>query len=342
MKRQSGKKIRVTFGDGTVIEEPKACDTLALAIKKIGVKRVAELGIVAIGSQDILLLDKREAEDEDYRKSQKEMGEGYYLLTKTATEKKVCDLCTIAQQLKIDMKVEIVAAKPKSTHDIIQTTCGDLEKIDGTWMFHPIKEDENLAWIPYTDHWTCDTLILKNDEKYGLYTLPNMADYGNNGTLKWKGMDTEPFPYDELRIKGMRANYYGMAAYRIGNKWGITNFQYNNIKDCIEKEDIVPCHFSTPEEAEKHLPTWWNPFEDSVSQPVNSTDKVMDLNENTRIEYLPKFDEFRKINAGAITRYKKMSIKQFKAAYYKDSLKGRGNQFYDKLLQYINSLNLQK
>ena len=49
MKRQCGKKIRVTFSDGTVIEESNACDTLALAIKKVGVKRVADLGIIGIG-----------------------------------------------------------------------------------------------------------------------------------------------------------------------------------------------------------------------------------------------------------------------------------------------------
>ena len=265
MKKQSGKKIRVTFGDGTVIEEPKACDTLALAIKKVGVKKVAKLGIVGIGSQDILLLDKREAKDPDYRKSQKEMGEGYYLVTKTSTEKKVCDLCTIAQQLNIDMKVEIVAAKPKALQNFISTTCGDVGLIKGEWMFQPTKnEDENLRWIPFTDHWTADTLVLRHAGKYGIFTLPNMADYGNDGSLMWKSLDKEPFPYDELKIKGMTTCYYGMMAYRIGKKWGVSVFMYNPSEDCVEMERLVPCQFSSAEEAEGHLSSWRNPFDERV------------------------------------------------------------------------------
>lgn len=341
MKKQAGKKIRVTFGDGTVIEEPKACDTLALAIKKVGVKRVAELGIVGIGSQDILLLDKREAKDKAYRNSQKDMGEGYYLVTKTATEKKVCDLCEIAQRLNVDMKVEIVSAKPKEQQRIIRTPCGDVARIKDAWWFQPTSEDKNMAWTPFTDHWTCDTLILRHNEKYGIFTLPNMADYGNDGSLMWKGLDIDPFPYDELKIKGMRANFYGMIAYRIGNKWGIYNLLYNSHEGCIMKEVVVPCQFSTAEETEKHLPSWWNPFDNNISNKEETANEEIEITENTRLEYLPRFEEFRKLNAGAVQKYKKMTIKQFKAAYYNDSLKGRGKQFYDKLLGYVNSIKLK-
>ena len=342
MKRQCGKKIRVTFSDGTGIEESNACDTLALAIKKVGVKRVADLGIIGIGSQDILLLDKREAKDPGYRMSQKEVGEGYYLVTKTSTEKKVCDLCTIAQQLNIDMKVEIVAAKSKVQKNYIKTSCGDVALVKGEWMFQPTNEDENLRWIPFTDHWTYDTLALRHEGKYGIFTLPNMADYGNNGSLMWRALDKEPFPYDELIIKGMGACYYGMMAYRIGNKWGVSVFMYNPSQDCIEMERLVPCQFSSAEEAERHLSSWRNPFDENDEQPSEEARGIdVDITDNTRLEYLPRFDEFRRMNAGALNKYKKMTIKQFKAAYYRDNLKGRGNQFYDKILLYINSLHLK-
>ena len=344
MKRQSGKKIRVTFGDCTVIEEANACDTLALAIKKIGVKKVAGLGIVGIGSQDILLLDKREAKDPSYRMSQKEMGEGYYLVTKTSTEKKVCDLCTIAQQLNVDMKVEIVAAKPKAKaqQNFIKTTCGDVALIKSKWIFQLTSEDENLRWIPFTDHWTCDTLALRHEGKYGIFTLPNMADYGNDGSLMWKSLDKEPFPYDELRIIGMTTCSYGMMVYRIGKKWGGSVFMYNPREDCVEMERLAPCQYSSAEEAERHLSSWRNPFNEREEiQSDNNNDANDIITESTRLEHLPRFDEFSKTNAGALHKYKKMTIKQFKSAYYVDNLKGRGNQFYDKFLEYINSLQLK-
>ena len=341
MKRQSGKKIRVTFGDGTVIEEANACDTLALAIKKIGVKKVADLGLIGIGSQDILLLDKREAKGPGYRMSQKEMGEGYYLVTKTSTEKKFCDLCTIAQQLKEDMKVEIVAAKSKAQQNLIKTTCGDVALIKGKWMFQLTSEDENLRWIPFTDHWTCDTLALRHEGKYGIFTLPNMADYGNDGSLKWKSLDKEPFPYDELRIIGMTTCSYGMMVYRIGKKWGGSVFMYNPREDCVEMEMLAPCQYSSEEKAKSHLSSWRNPFDEREAIKSDNNNDTNDvITENTRLEHLPRFEEFNKKNAGALQKYKKMTIKQFKNAYNKDNLKGRGNQFYDRILEYINSLHL--
>lgn len=336
MKRQSGKKIRVTFGDGMVIEEPKACDSLALAIKKIGVKRVAELGIVAIGSQNLLLLDKKSA-DENYSKDQSYIGDGFYLYKKTGTEKKACDLNTIAQQLNIDMKVEIVTPKPLISRNIISTTCGNLKIIKGVWMFQPNDEDKDIVWTPYTDHWTCDTLVLKHNGKYGIFTLPNMADYGNDGTLMWRGLDTEAFPYDELRIKGMTGQYYGFIAYRIGTKWGIYNFFFNRQMDCMEKGEIVPCKYPSLEEAERHFPSWRNP--DGNLMPVFHDNKSEEeITENTRIHYLPRYEEFRSKRPGAMVNYKNLSIKEFKKAYEANNLKGIGNKFYDKFLQYINSL----
>ena len=342
MKRQAGKKIRVTFGDGVIIEEANACDTLINAIKKIGVKKVADLKIVAIGSQNILLLDKKLAEEKGYRNSQKEMGFGYYLVTKTSTEKKVCDLCTIAQKLSIDMKVEIVEAKPKTKVEdnkvLIETSCGNVERIKDVWYFQPTSEDDNLCWIPFTDHWTYDTLILKHEGKYGLFTLPNMADYGNNGSLKWKSFDKEPFPYDEVKIKGMGAGYWGMMAYRIKKKWGISNFLYSPHDGCVLMVRVVPCSFASLEEAEKHLASWRNPFQEVSPKDEKTVEPDFVITEDVRMENLPRFDEFFAINAGALQRYKKMTIKQFKSAYYRDSLKGRGKHFFDKLLQYVNSL----
>ena len=215
--------------------------------------------------------------------------------------------------------------------------------IKGEWMFQYTDDDENLKWIPFTGHWTYDTLVLRHEGKYGIFTLPDMTDYGNDGSLMWKAIDKEPFPYDELKIKGMTSHNYGMMEYRIGDKWGISTFMYNPSRDCIEKEESVPCQFPSAEDAERHLPSWRNPFDENDKQQSEQPNDIDDsITENTRLEYLPQFDEFRKINAGAVCRYKRMTIKQFKSAYRDQGLKGKGKQFYDKLFKYINSLQLKQ
>lgn len=142
----------------------------------------------------------------------------------------------------------------------IETTCGKIEERDGRCFFHLTNENENLCFVPFTDHWTYDTFIMKHEGKYGIFTLPNMADYGNNGTLEWVSMNKEPFPYDDVRIKGMRANYFGQIAFRIGEKWGIDNFLYDRHDDCIVKIPLVQCNYSSLAEAEKELSQWIDPF----------------------------------------------------------------------------------
>ena len=148
------------------------------------------------------------------------------------------------------------------TQPVIRTSCGEVRKIKGRWFLQISEEDENLAWIGYTDHCTTDTCIVRHNGKYGIYSLPDMADGGYFiEPPKRRCLDDEPFPYDEIKVSGMDGRFYGMMAYRIGKQWGASYFYFVPAEDCVDKWDFVPCRYSSMEEALKHLPAWENPFE---------------------------------------------------------------------------------
>lgn len=161
-------------------------------------------------------------------------------------------------------------ALPKEFVDVlsltaIQTSCGEVKRVKDKWLFHPTNTgDKNIVEIPYTDHWTIDSFLIRHNGKYGIYSLPDMGDFGNDGNLKWVGLDEEPFPYDEVRVQGMHGGFYGKIAYRKDGKWGIMHFFFIPSQDRVDKYDIVPCEYSSLEEAAKHLPVWENPFDRKV------------------------------------------------------------------------------
>ena len=70
----------------------------------------------------------------------------------------------------------------------------------------------------------------------------------------------DPFPYDEVKIVGMHYDYFGMMAYRIGNKWGIMYFFAAPADNCVEMREAVPCKYPTLEAAGRQLLAWENPF----------------------------------------------------------------------------------
>ena len=93
--------LRVTFPDGTVIEDKKAKITFTRTIQKIGLIRVRNVGIAFCGVPIVSnTLDKK------YGKAQVPVEGGLYVMTHSSTHDKKKQLDKIAKELGIKLKVE--------------------------------------------------------------------------------------------------------------------------------------------------------------------------------------------------------------------------------------------
>jgi len=104
VERVNAKTIlRVTFADGTVIEDKKAKITFAKAIQKIGLMRVRNLGIAFCGVPIVSnTLDKK------YGRAQIPVEGGLYVMTHSSTRDKKKQLNKIVKELGINLVVEEV------------------------------------------------------------------------------------------------------------------------------------------------------------------------------------------------------------------------------------------
>ena len=95
--------LRVTFPDGTVIEDSKAKITFTKTIQKIGLMRVRNLGIAFCGVPIVSnTLDKK------YGRAQVPVEGGLYVMTHSSTHDKKKQLDKIATTLGLELKVEEV------------------------------------------------------------------------------------------------------------------------------------------------------------------------------------------------------------------------------------------
>lgn len=93
--------LRVTFPDGTVIEDPKAKFTFTKTIQKIGLMRVRNLGIAFCGVPIVSnTLDKK------YGRAQVPVEGGLYVMTHSSTHDKKKQLDKIAKELGINLVIE--------------------------------------------------------------------------------------------------------------------------------------------------------------------------------------------------------------------------------------------
>lgn len=93
--------LRVTFPDGTVIEDPKAKITFTKTIQKIGLMRVRNLGIAFCGVPIVSnTLDKK------YGRAQVPVEGGLYVMTHSSTHDKKKQLDKIAKELGINLVIE--------------------------------------------------------------------------------------------------------------------------------------------------------------------------------------------------------------------------------------------
>lgn len=98
--------LRVTFGDDTVIEEPQAAETFKKFVQKVGIDKVRSVGILR---NKVPLVSNRL--DSKYKSQQRDLGDGWYLMTCTTTPSKKKDMETIISKLGIHAKVELVNSK---------------------------------------------------------------------------------------------------------------------------------------------------------------------------------------------------------------------------------------
>ncbi len=102
--RDRGKKqrLRVTFGNGDVVCEITATATMIQVIRKLGIGRVASVGMevchVPLVSREIV---------PRYARWTKEVGDGWYLMAQSDTRQKYMQLKAIVAQLEEDVQVEM-------------------------------------------------------------------------------------------------------------------------------------------------------------------------------------------------------------------------------------------
>ena len=101
--KSSKTVLVVKFSDGTVFFEPKASDTFAKVVEKLGISKVAALKI-KINNFDLI----SQQHSETY--SQTEI-DGFLIMTHSSTEAKRDKLLEISKALHIKLTVDIVPAK---------------------------------------------------------------------------------------------------------------------------------------------------------------------------------------------------------------------------------------
>lgn len=96
-------RLRITLADGRVIQESQAAETFRQFVMMIGPERVRSLGMTQCKVPLISnTLDKK------YKRAQKPVGNGWYLMTNSNTQTKKRDLENIARKLNIKVKVDII------------------------------------------------------------------------------------------------------------------------------------------------------------------------------------------------------------------------------------------
>lgn len=100
-RKLNKEKIRITFPNGTSIEELKTTDSFTKAIVAIGISKVEQLNIRVL---KLPLIGKIKSE----KYQQREILPNTYLVTQISNEKKIEILENISERLSLNMNVEII------------------------------------------------------------------------------------------------------------------------------------------------------------------------------------------------------------------------------------------
>lgn len=139
------------------------------------------------------------------------------------------------------------------------------------------EEFDAIAYVEITDRATAQVCILRQGNRFGIYTADHINGQGGPGT--WCCPTINPFPYDEVKYCSFPSNYpneYGLFAFRIGEKWGIIKVVDGRNEDMgvydiecplTKRRIVVPCKYAALEDAELQLGEkidWKEPFEPEV------------------------------------------------------------------------------
>ena len=100
------RHLKVVFPDGRVIEYNNSTTTLKEAINAIGPAKVAELNL-KISGYDMLSKEKIGHNEGGYGKSQRQINDGYWIVTKLATDAKLAKLQEISNRLNLGLQVSV-------------------------------------------------------------------------------------------------------------------------------------------------------------------------------------------------------------------------------------------
>jgi len=122
-RKQKSEILRVTLPSGEVIQNAKVVDTFVDLISRLNPQDVHNLGI--IHAKDNIVSRQR---NQKYIVAQKDLGNGWYLLTNPATRRKQEILRQISDSLNLDWEIELVSFQ---TGAIIKDAGGT--EVERTW-----------------------------------------------------------------------------------------------------------------------------------------------------------------------------------------------------------------
>lgn len=100
--RRPNRALRITFPDGTVVEGSNAANTFINTIEYIGLERVSELRSIRSYGHPLVSSEQ----NEHARNAHKIRG--YYIETHSSTKRKASYIRRIAEELNIDITIELI------------------------------------------------------------------------------------------------------------------------------------------------------------------------------------------------------------------------------------------
>ena len=100
------RHLKVVYLDGRVVENNNSTTTLIEVINEIGPAKVADLNL-KISGYPMISRERIENDDKGYRSSQREINDGYWIVTKFSTDAKLAKLQEISNRLNLGLQVSV-------------------------------------------------------------------------------------------------------------------------------------------------------------------------------------------------------------------------------------------